>query len=73
MGFGMIVCPVSIALKSMLSQTLSVYRQVDTQGMVGSVEAFFSDEEAGPAVFETNYIITANGVEEITPIPHLYR
>jgi hypothetical protein len=31
-GFGMSVCPVSIALKTMLSQTGSVQAQVDTQG-----------------------------------------
>ena len=42
------------------------------EDMVASVEAFFTDEEAGTAVFETNFIITANGVEEITPVPHLF-
>ena len=42
------------------------------ENMVGSVEAFFTDEEAGTAVFETNYIITKDGVEEITPVPHMF-
>ena len=42
------------------------------ENMVASVEGFFSDEEAGTAVFETNYIITKDGVEEITPVPHLF-
>lgn len=45
------------------------------ENMVGSVEGFFTDEndpDTGTAVFETNYIITRNGVEEITPIPHLF-
>ena len=31
-----------------------------------------SDPDIGTAVFETNFIITKNGVEEITPIPHLF-
>ena len=26
----------------------------------------------GTAVFETNYIVTAEGIEEITPVPHLF-
>jgi methionine aminopeptidase len=42
------------------------------ENMVASVEAFFTDEEAGTAVFETNFIITGNGVDEITPVPHLF-
>ena len=42
------------------------------ENMVASVEGFFTDEEAGTAAFETNYIITGNGVEEITPVPHLF-
>ncbi len=42
------------------------------ENMVASVEGFFSDEEAGTAAFETNFIITAEGLEEITPIPHLF-
>ncbi len=42
------------------------------ENMVASVEAFFTDEEAGTAVFETNFIITGTGVEEITPVPHVF-
>ena len=42
------------------------------ENMVASVEAFFTDDEAGTAVFETNFIVTANGVDEITPVPHLF-
>ncbi len=42
------------------------------ENMVASVEGFFTDEEAGTAVFETNYIVTKDGVEEITPVPHLF-
>ena len=45
---------------------------VFVENMVASVEAFFTDEQAGTAVFETNYIVTKNGVEEITPVPHLW-
>ena len=42
------------------------------ENMVASVEAFYTDDEAGTAVFETNYIVTAEGVEEITPTPHVF-
>ena len=42
------------------------------ENMVASVEAFFTDEEAGTAVFETNFIVNGTGVEEITPVPHLF-
>jgi Xaa-Pro aminopeptidase len=42
------------------------------ENMVASVEAFFTDAEAGTAVFETNYIVTKKGVDEITPVPHLW-
>ncbi len=42
------------------------------ENMVASVEGFFDSEGVGTAVFETNYIITADGVEEITPVPHLF-
>ena len=42
------------------------------ENMVASVEAFFTDEEAGTAVFETNFIVTSEGVDEITPVPHLF-
>lgn len=42
------------------------------ENMVASVEGFFTGEGVGTAVFETNYIITGNGVEEITPVPHLF-
>ena len=40
--------------------------------MVASVEGFFTAEDVGTAVFETNYIVTKDGVEEITPIPHIF-
>ena len=42
------------------------------ENMVASVEGFFDSPGVGTAVFETNYIITADGLEEITPIPHLF-
>ena len=42
------------------------------ENQVASVEGFFTDEEAGTAAFETNYIVTKDGVEEITPVPHLF-
>jgi Xaa-Pro dipeptidase len=42
------------------------------ENMVASVEAFYGNDEVGTAVFETNFIITSDGVEEITPIPHLF-
>ena len=41
MGFGMSDCPVSIALKTMLSRTASVQAQVDTQGNAVA-ESFFA-------------------------------
>jgi Xaa-Pro aminopeptidase len=42
------------------------------ENMVASVEGFFTAAGVGTAVFETNYIVTKNGVEEITPVPHLF-
>jgi len=42
------------------------------ENMVASVEGFFTDEGVGTSVFETNYIITRDGLEEITPVPHLF-
>lgn len=42
------------------------------ENMVASVEGFFDAEGVGTAVFETNYIVTSSGVEEITPVPHLF-
>lgn len=42
------------------------------ENMVASVEGFFTSEEAGTAVFETNFIITKDGVDEITPVPHVF-
>ena len=42
------------------------------ENMVASVEGFFDKPGVGTAVFETNYIITKDGVEEITPVPHLF-
>ncbi len=42
------------------------------EGMVHSVEAFFETDEVGTATFETNFIVTDSGVEEITTTPHLF-
>ena len=42
------------------------------ENMVASVEGFFEAEGVGTAVFETNYIVTADGIDEITPVPHLF-
>ena len=42
------------------------------ENMVASVEAFYEAEGVGTAVFETNYIVVKDGVEEITPSPHLW-
>lgn len=42
------------------------------ENMVASVEGFYTHEGVGTAAFETNYIITADGLEEITPVPHLF-
>ena len=42
------------------------------EGMVASVEGFFDSPGVGTAVFETNYIVTKDGVDEITPVPHLF-
>lgn len=42
------------------------------ENMVASVEGFFTSEGVGTAAFETNYIVTKTGVEEITPVPHLF-
>ena len=42
------------------------------ENMVHSVEAFYESEEAGTATFETNFIIAADGVDEITTTPHLF-
>ena len=41
------------------------------ENMVHSVEAFYESDEAGTATFETNFIITATGVDEITTTPHV--
>ncbi len=46
--------------------------EIFEENMVASVEGFFSGDAAGTAVFETNFIITADGLEEITPVPHLF-
>ncbi len=40
--------------------------------MVASVEGFFDAKGVGTAAFETNYIVTSKGIEEITPVPHLW-
>ena len=42
------------------------------ENMVASVEGFFTAPGVGTAVFETNYIVTKDGVKEITPVPHLF-
>lgn len=42
------------------------------ENMVASVEGFYTSKTAGTAVFETNYIITKTGVDEITTTPHLF-
>ncbi|MDX1430135.1 MAG: M24 family metallopeptidase [Rhodothermales bacterium] len=42
------------------------------ENMVASVEGFFTAEGVGTAVFETNYIVTKDGVDEITTVPHLF-
>lgn len=46
--------------------------EIFEENMVASVEGFFDKEGVGTAGFETNYIITKDGVEEITPVPHLW-
>jgi Xaa-Pro dipeptidase len=46
--------------------------EIFQKDMVASVEGFFDSKSAGTAGFETNYIVTAKGVEEITPVPHLW-
>ncbi len=46
--------------------------EVFEENMVASVEAFFEHPQAGTAAFETNFIIGPDGVEEITPVPHLW-
>ena len=46
--------------------------EIFEENMVASVEGFYTHEGVGTAVFETNYIVTADGVEEITPVPHLF-
>lgn len=42
------------------------------EGMVASVEGFYDSPGVGTAVYETNYIVTADGIDEITPVPHLF-
>lgn len=42
------------------------------KNMVHSVEAFYELDGVGTATFETNFIIGDDGVEEITPVPHLF-
>lgn len=42
------------------------------ENMVASVEGFFTAPGVGTAVFETNYIVTKDGVKEITPVPHIF-
>ena len=42
------------------------------EGMVFSVEAFYETDDVGTATFETNFIVTDSGVDEITTTPHLF-
>ena len=42
------------------------------ENMVAGVEGFFAAEGVGTAAFETNYIVTEDGIEEITTAPHLF-
>ena len=42
------------------------------ENMVASVEGFFTGEGLETAAFETNFIITGTGVDEITPVPHVF-
>ncbi len=46
--------------------------EIFEENMVASVEGFFTSKGVGTAVFETNYIIKADGLEEITQVPHLF-
>lgn len=46
--------------------------EVFQENMVASVEGFFDSKGVGTAAFETNYIVTKKGIEEITPVPHLF-
>jgi len=42
------------------------------ENMVASVEAFFDKKGVGTAGYETNYIVTKKGVEEITPVKNIW-
>ncbi len=42
------------------------------EDMVHSVEAFFEADGVGTATFETNFIVTDTGVDEITTTPHVF-
>lgn len=42
------------------------------ENMVASVEAFFDRKGVGTAAYETNYIVTKKGVEEITPVKDIW-
>lgn len=46
--------------------------EIFEENMVASVEGFFDEEGVGTAGYETNFIITKDGVEEITPVPNLW-
>ena len=46
--------------------------EVFEENMVASVEGFFDRDGVGTAGYETNYIITKDGVEDITPVPKLW-
>jgi len=47
-------------------------KDIFEENMVASVESFFDRKGVGTAGYETNYIITKKGVEEITPVPNLW-
>jgi len=42
------------------------------ENMVASVESFFDRKGVGTAGYETNYIVTKKGIEEITPVRDLW-
>jgi Xaa-Pro aminopeptidase len=42
------------------------------ENMVASVEAFFDRKGVGTAGYETNYVVTKKGVEEITPVKDVW-
>lgn len=43
--------------------------EIFEESMVASSEAFLTREGVGTAMMETNWIVTRNGIEIITPLP----